>query len=89
MALPAQNYMSNNSRTEGEMKVALEHLSGAGAFTVRDFQMMMYGLGRGLLWLVVFSAIWSMYGYFKHFFLNARARSRAKLEAAKEPAIAP
>ena len=33
MALPAQNYMSNNSRTEGEMKVALEDQRDAIAAT--------------------------------------------------------
>lgn len=33
MALPAQNYMSNNSRTEGEMKVALEAQRDAIAAT--------------------------------------------------------
>lgn len=33
MALPAQNYMSNNGRTEGEMKVALEDQRDAVAAT--------------------------------------------------------
>jgi hypothetical protein len=59
------------------MHTALEHLRGAGAFRLRDFQMMMYGLGRGLLWLVVFSSCWSMFGYFKQFYLSARARWHA------------
>jgi CDP-diacylglycerol--glycerol-3-phosphate 3-phosphatidyltransferase len=36
--------------TVPEMSVALGHLFGAGAFTFRDLQMILYGLGRGLLW---------------------------------------
>ncbi|NOT59374.1 MAG: CDP-diacylglycerol--glycerol-3-phosphate 3-phosphatidyltransferase [Acidobacteria bacterium] len=63
--------------TVPEMATAIAHLRGAGDYTLRDFQMMMYGLGRSLLWLVVISSCWSMYGYFKSFYLSARARSAA------------
>jgi CDP-diacylglycerol---glycerol-3-phosphate 3-phosphatidyltransferase len=62
--------------TVPEMATAIAHLRGEGAYTVRDFQMMMYGLGRSLLWLVVISSCWSMYGYFKNFYLSARARKQ-------------
>jgi hypothetical protein len=31
-----------------------------------------YGLGRGLLWLVVISSCWSMYGYFRAFYGSVR-----------------
>lgn len=71
-----------------EMHLALQHLRGEGAFTLRDFQMMMYGLGRGLLWLVVFSSCWSMLGYFKHFYLSARARFEASAKELKAKSAA-
>ena len=73
--------------TVPEMSVALNHLSGHGAFRFRDLQMILYGLGRGMLWLVVISSCWSMYGYFKHFYLGARARYNA--EEKKKQAVTP
>lgn len=73
--------------TVPEMNVALQHLSGHGAFTFRDLQMIFYGLGRGMLWLVVISSCWSMYGYFKNFYFSARARYSS--EEQKKQAVTP
>jgi len=73
--------------TVPEMSVALNHLSGNGTFRFRDLQMILYGLGRGMLWLVVISSCWSMYGYFRHFYLEARARFSA--EEKKKQAVTP
>ncbi|HEY6400338.1 MAG TPA: hypothetical protein VI479_02940, partial [Blastocatellia bacterium] len=37
-----------------------------------DWRVLFYGLGRGLLWLVVISSCWSMYGYFRAFYGSLR-----------------
>ncbi len=58
--------------TVPEMHTALGHVFGAGDLNWLDWRMLFYGLGRGLLWLVVISSCWSMYGYFRHFYVNAR-----------------
>ena len=57
-----------------EMDTALDHLFGAGSMNWLDWRVIMYGLGRGLLWLVVISSCWSMYGYFRHFYQKAREK---------------
>lgn len=58
--------------TVPEMGVALDHLLGPGGLTWLDWRVLMYGAGRGLLWLVVISSCWSMSGYFYNFYLSAR-----------------
>jgi CDP-diacylglycerol---glycerol-3-phosphate 3-phosphatidyltransferase len=57
--------------TVPEMHTALAHLFGPGETNWLDWRMLFYGLGRGLLWLVVISSCWSMYGYFRHFYGKA------------------
>jgi CDP-diacylglycerol--glycerol-3-phosphate 3-phosphatidyltransferase len=57
--------------TVPEMHTALQHLFGAGELDWFDWRMLFYGLGRGLLWLVVISSCWSMYGYFRQFYVKA------------------
>jgi hypothetical protein len=49
--------------------------------------MLFYGLGRAMLWLVVISSCWSMYGYFYQFYVNAR--ERLGLEKEKRKRIVP
>ena len=39
--------------------------------TKLDVRMIFYGLGRGVLWIVVISSCWSMYGYFRQFYISA------------------
>jgi CDP-diacylglycerol--glycerol-3-phosphate 3-phosphatidyltransferase len=60
--------------TVPEMGVALSHIFGEGTVTAQDVRMILYGLGRAMLWVVVISACWSMYGYFYQFYLNAREK---------------
>lgn len=60
--------------TVPEMRVALNHFMGNGSITVLDIRMLFYGLGRATLWVVVISSCWSMYGYFRQFYLNARVK---------------
>lgn len=76
--------------TVPQMSAALSHLFGPGEMNWLDWRVLFYGLGRGLLWLVVISSCWSMYGYFYQFYLNARerlgieTRARAAVKAARE-----
>src|SRR5215470_1039152 len=76
--------------TVPQMHTALAHLFGTGEMDWLDWRVLLYGMGRGLLWLVVISSCWSMYGYFMGFYVNAREsfgidyekRKRRKIEAA-------
>jgi hypothetical protein len=54
------------------MGAALQHLFGPGDLNWLDWRVLFYGLGRGLLWLVVISSCWSMYGYFLRFYGGVR-----------------
>ena len=58
--------------TVPEMRAALQHLFGPGALNSLDWRVLFYGLGRGLLWMVVISSCWSMYGYFRQFYGSVR-----------------
>ncbi|HKX28312.1 MAG TPA: CDP-diacylglycerol--glycerol-3-phosphate 3-phosphatidyltransferase [Blastocatellia bacterium] len=58
--------------TVPEMSVALGHLFGPGETNWLDWRVFFYAVGRGLLWLVVISSCWSMYGYFRAFYVKAR-----------------
>lgn len=60
--------------TVPEMRTAINHLIGEGALTTLDFRVLCYGLGRAVLWVVVISACWSMYGYFWQFYLDAKEK---------------
>lgn len=66
--------------TVPEMHAAINHLYGDGQITSLDVRVLLYGLGRGLLWLVVVSACWSMSDYFWQFYLNARKQLGLKQE---------
>ncbi|OYT70290.1 MAG: CDP-diacylglycerol--glycerol-3-phosphate 3-phosphatidyltransferase [Chloracidobacterium sp. CP2_5A] len=50
--------------------VALWH----GAFGIESLRIIAYGAGRLMLWIVVFSALWSMWNYFKDFYGAVRHR---------------
>src|SRR5262245_31557505 len=58
--------------TVPEMSAALRHLFGPEEVNWLDWRVLFYGLGRGLMWLAVISSCWSMYGYFRAFYGNAR-----------------
>jgi hypothetical protein len=51
-----------------ELRSAWQHLLGDGATTGNDWQVLLYTLGRAMLWLVVISSCLSMYGYFRQFY---------------------
>lgn len=54
--------------TVPELRTAWSHLLGPGHTTWTDWQVLLYTAGRAMLWVVVISAIVSMYGYFRAFF---------------------
>ncbi|MFN2530666.1 MAG: CDP-diacylglycerol--glycerol-3-phosphate 3-phosphatidyltransferase [Pyrinomonadaceae bacterium] len=56
-----------------ELRVAWQHLVGAGNTSGNDWQVLLYTAGRALLWLVVVSACASMYGYFSSFYHSVMA----------------
>jgi CDP-diacylglycerol---glycerol-3-phosphate 3-phosphatidyltransferase len=54
--------------TVPELRQAWVHLTGPAHTTWTDWQVLLYTAGRAMLWVVVISSIFSMYGYFKAFF---------------------
>jgi CDP-diacylglycerol--glycerol-3-phosphate 3-phosphatidyltransferase len=65
-----------------ELRTAWMHLTGEGATTWADWQVMLYTVGRAMLWVVVLSAIYSMWGYFRIFFTTV-LRGEKKVPAAR------
>ena len=51
-----------------ELRTAWQHLVAGGPTTGNDWQVLLYTAGRTMLWLVVISAVTSMYGYFSSFY---------------------
>jgi hypothetical protein len=51
-----------------ELRAAWQHLVAGGPTTGNDWQVLLYTAGRAMLWLVVISAVTSMYGYFVSFY---------------------
>jgi len=62
--------------TVPELATAWSHLTGAGATTWNDWQVLIYTAGRAMLWVVVVTAMYSMYGYFKAFFTRKVRREK-------------
>ena len=54
--------------TVPELRAAWSHLIGAGHTSWTDWQILLYTAGRAMLWVVVISSMFSMYGYFRAFF---------------------
>lgn len=64
-----------------QLRDAVRHLFN-GAATGQDWQVLLYTLGRAMLWVVVLSAILSMYDYFRAFYRAVVARGALEREAA-------
>jgi len=56
-----------------ELRTAWAHLIGPGTLTANDCQVLLYTMGRAMLWLVVVSSCLSMYGYFRSFYRSVLA----------------
>jgi CDP-diacylglycerol---glycerol-3-phosphate 3-phosphatidyltransferase len=74
--------------TVPELRAAVNHLLGQGATTVTDLQVLLYTLGRAMLWVVVLSAILSMYDYFRAFYQSMVGRHALEHEAERAAAQA-
>jgi len=74
--------------TVPELRTAWVHLIGPEHTTWSDWQVLLYTAGRAMLWVVVISAIFSMYGYFRAFFTGVvrRENPSAKAVTASAPA---
>ena len=68
--------------TVPELRAAWSHLIGPGRTTWNDWQILLYTAGRAMLWVVVISAIFSMYGYFRAFFGSVVRREGLSAKAA-------
>src|SRR5438045_1632616 len=68
--------------TVPELQTAWAHLWGAGNTTWTDWQVLLYTAGRAMLWVVVLSAIYSMWGYSKEFFTTVLRADKIKTKAA-------
>lgn len=68
--------------TVSELRAAWHHLFGSGALSASDVEVLLYTAGRAMLWLVVVSSCWSMYGYFRNFYLSVVASNAARREIA-------
>lgn len=74
--------------TVPELRAALAHLLGQGVTTITDLQVLLYTSGRAMLWVVVLSAILSMYDYFRAFYQAMIGRNALEREAARVAARA-
>ncbi len=72
--------------TVPELREALRHLLGVGAVTVNDWQVLLYTAGRAMLWVVVLSAFFSMYEYFRAFYHAVMERDALEREAKRAAA---
>lgn len=70
-----------------ELRTAWAHLVGPGETSGTDWQVLLYTMGRALLWLVVISACTSMYGYFSSFYRATMSASAAKRDAKSKPVM--
>jgi CDP-diacylglycerol--glycerol-3-phosphate 3-phosphatidyltransferase len=52
--------------------------AGQQPLALADYKILSYGAGRVMLWLVVFSSIYSMVGYFRQFYGKLRDRIQVR-----------
>ncbi len=57
------------------------------ALEPNDWKVFGYLVGRGALWAAVFTACWSMYGYFKFFFLENKKKKTAENAVLKSETV--
>ena len=74
--------------TVPELRAAWSHLIGAGHTSWTDWQILLYTAGRAMLWVVVISSMFSMYGYFRAFFSGVIRREFPGAKAGTSPAAA-
>lgn len=72
--------------TVPELRAAVSHLFGPETTSWNDYQVLLYTAGRAMLWVVVLSAFYSMYGYFRAFYRGVVDRDAAERSARVKPA---
>ncbi len=65
-----------------ELRLAWSHLTGPGFTSWTDWQVLLYTAGRAMLWVVVISSMFSMYGYFRAFLMSVVRGDRTGSKAA-------
>lgn len=68
-----------------ELRAAIRHLL-SGAISGQDWQVLLYTMGRAMLWVVVLSAVLSMYDYFRAFYQAVVGRAAGEREAQRTTA---
>jgi CDP-diacylglycerol--glycerol-3-phosphate 3-phosphatidyltransferase len=58
----------------------IRHFVSSGELSPLDIRILIYSAGRAMLWVVVVSSIWSMYGYFRSFYTKIRDRVETGFE---------
>jgi len=74
--------------TVPELRAAWSHLIGPQPTTWNDWQILLYTAGRAMLWVVVISSIYSMWGYFRAFFSSSARRKQSAPTGATTSAAA-
>lgn len=74
--------------TVPELREAIARFFGAGAMTFTDWQVLLYTIGRSMLWIVVVTACVSMYDYFRAFYQGMTERETKRSVAAATPEVA-
>jgi len=64
------------------VRTAFAHLASL-TLTTNDWKVFGYLVGRGALWVSVITAVWSMYDYFRFFYLENKKR-KTPVEAERE-----
>ena len=72
--------------TVPELATAWSHLTGPANTTWNDWQVLLYTAGRAMLWVVVISAMISMWGYFRAFFSRVVKKDKPALKTSSSPA---
>ena len=74
--------------TVPELRLAWSHLTGPERTSWFDWQVLLYTAGRAMLWVVVISSMFSMYGYFRAFFRGVIRREEPRAKAGTAAAAA-
>jgi CDP-diacylglycerol--glycerol-3-phosphate 3-phosphatidyltransferase len=75
--------------TVPELRLAWSHLTGPDRTSWTDWQVLLYTAGRAMLWVVVISSMFSMYGYFRAFFRGVIRREEPRAKAGTAAAAVP
>ena len=75
--------------TVPELRLAWSHLTGPDRTSWTDWQVLLYTAGRAMLWVVVISSMFSMYGYFRAFFRGVMRREEPRVKAVTPAAAVP